>query len=155
MLLRTPRRRMTAKSCSEPPRTPAEGGWRRPPEAIPAAFPPSDLLRGQPSVFYFMVLCFSTTSSLENIGGTIFIVIFRSRGSFGKKDRRKWSHEAKNGGSHVAQESGHVGLSILALRHPLLRLFLSYTFSLPKNDPRKFSCHLDVVWVPETQKYRK
>ena len=23
----------------------SEGGWRRPPEVIPAAFPPSDLLR--------------------------------------------------------------------------------------------------------------
>ena len=31
------------------------GGWRRPPEVIPMAFPPSDLLRRQPSVFCFVV----------------------------------------------------------------------------------------------------
>ena len=32
-----------------------EGGWRRPPEVIPAAFPPSDILRRQPSVSLFLV----------------------------------------------------------------------------------------------------
>ena len=45
------------------------GGWRRPPEVIPVAFPPSDLLRRQPSVFCFVVLYFSAASFLENIGG--------------------------------------------------------------------------------------
>ena len=39
-----------------------EGGWRRPPEVIPAAFPPSDLLRRQPSVSLFLVWCFSAAS---------------------------------------------------------------------------------------------
>ena len=38
------------------------GGWRRPPEVIPVAFPPSDLLRRQPSVSLFLVLCFSAAS---------------------------------------------------------------------------------------------
>ena len=46
-----------------------EGGWRRPPEVILAAFPPSDLLWRQPSVSLFLVLCFSAASPLENIGG--------------------------------------------------------------------------------------
>ena len=32
-----------------------EGGWRRPPEVIPAVFPPSDLLRRQPSASLFLV----------------------------------------------------------------------------------------------------
>ena len=39
----------------------AGGGWS-PPEVIPVAFPPSDLLRRQPSVFCFVVLCFSAGS---------------------------------------------------------------------------------------------
>ena len=45
------------------------GGWRRPLEVIPAVFPPSDLLRWQPSVSLFLVWCFSTASLLENVGG--------------------------------------------------------------------------------------
>ena len=71
-----------------------EGGWRRTPEVIPAAFPPSDLLRRQPSISLFVVLCFSAAPSGKR-RGTIFIVVFRSRGSFGKKDQRKRSHEAQ------------------------------------------------------------
>ena len=43
--------------------------------------------------------------------GTIFIVGFRSRGSFGKKDRRQRSHEGENRVPHAARESGHVGPS--------------------------------------------
>ena len=46
--------------------------------------------------------------------------------------------------------------------HPFLpsglRFFDSFapTFrSFQKSDPRKVSSHLDVVWVPETSKYRK
>ena len=38
------------------------GGWRNLPKVIPAAFPPSDLLRRQPSISCFVVLCFSTAS---------------------------------------------------------------------------------------------
>ena len=103
----------------------------------------------------FRCFCVSAALSSRKRQGTIFIVGFRSRESFGKKDRRKRSHEAQNGWSHAAQESGCVGLSILALRPPLLHLFRSYAFFLSKNDPHKFAGHLDVVWVPETQKYRK
>ena len=47
------------------------GGWRSLPEVIPAAFPPSDLLRQQPSVSCFMVLCFSA-ASLRNSSGDYF-----------------------------------------------------------------------------------
>ena len=47
----------------------AGGGWRRPPEAIPAVFSPSDLLQRQPSISCFVVLCFSAASRLENAGG--------------------------------------------------------------------------------------
>jgi hypothetical protein len=45
-----------------------EGGWRSLPEVIPAAFPPSDLLRRQPSVSCFLVLCFSAASSRNSSG---------------------------------------------------------------------------------------
>ena len=45
-----------------------EGGWRRPPEVIPAAFPPSDHLRRQPSVSLFLVLCFSAASLWKTSG---------------------------------------------------------------------------------------
>ena len=48
-----------------------EGGWRRPPEMIPAAFPPSDLLQRQPSVSLFLVLCFSA-ASLWKMSGDYF-----------------------------------------------------------------------------------
>ena len=44
------------------------GGWRRPPEVILAAFPSSDLLRRQPSVSLFLVLCFSAASSWKTSG---------------------------------------------------------------------------------------
>ena len=46
----------------------SEGGWRRPPEVVPTAFPPSDLLRRQPSlsVSGFFFLC---RLPLENVGG--------------------------------------------------------------------------------------
>ena len=87
------------------------GGWRRPPEAIPAVFPPSDLLWRQPSVFCFVVLCFSAASS-RSPSGAIFRVGFRSRRSRGRKDRQQRSHEAPEGGPLTAKESGRVG-------HPL------------------------------------
>ena len=45
------------------------GGWRRPPEVIPAAFPPSDLLRRQPSVSYFVVFVFRRRLLPKLIGG--------------------------------------------------------------------------------------
>ena len=76
--------------------------------------------------------------------GTIFIVVLRSRGSFGKKDQCKRSHEAQNKGSHMAQESGHVGLVVLALRPPLLRLFRSYAFFLPK---KMIPLNFHVIWT--------
>ena len=87
--------------------------------------------------------------------GTIFIVGFRSRRSRGRKDRRQRSHEAPEGGPHAAKESGRVGLCLLAFGHPLFLLLRSYAFFLPKIDTLKFLGHLDVVWVPETKKYRK
>ena len=48
------------------------GGRWSPPEVIPAAFPPSDLLRRQPSVSCFVVLCFSAASSRNSLGGYFY-----------------------------------------------------------------------------------
>ena len=87
--------------------------------------------------------------------GTIFIVIFRSRESFGKKDRRKRSHEGPDG---VPTRPRNLATWATPFRPSGLHIFASFfptLFFLRKNDPRKFSGHLDVVWVPETSKYRK
>jgi hypothetical protein len=58
----------------------AGGGWS-PPGVIPGAFPPSDLLRRQPSVSLFW--CFGVSAALPSVRvrGTLFIVGFRSRRS--------------------------------------------------------------------------
>ena len=122
------------------------------PAALRRSFPPPVCSSSTP-----LFRCFYVSAALPSgkRRGTIFIVVFRSRGSVGKKDQCKRSHKGQNTWSHAAQESGRVGLSILAIRPPFLRIFRSYAFFLPKNDLRKFSGRLDVVWVPETQKYRK
>ena len=103
----------------------------------------------------FRGFCVSVALPSGKCQGTIFIVGFRSKGSFGKKDRRQQSHEAQIRGSHAAKESGRVGLPILAFGLPLFRFLRSYTLFLPKTVAHKFSSHLDVFWVPETSKYRK
>jgi hypothetical protein len=46
-----------------------EGGWRSLPEVIPAAFPPSDLLRRQPSVFCFVCFVFLRRLLAKLLGG--------------------------------------------------------------------------------------
>ena len=46
----------------------ARGGWS-PPEAIPAAFPPSDLLRRQPSVSLFRGFLFLRRLFAKLLGG--------------------------------------------------------------------------------------
>ena len=58
----------------------AVGGWS-PPGVIPEAFPPSDLLRRQPSVSLFR--CFGVSAALPSRKGqgTLYIVGFRSRRS--------------------------------------------------------------------------
>jgi len=52
--------------------------------------------------------------------GTIFIVGFRSRRSFWKKDRRQRSVEGQDGGSHTARYCGCVGHPLLVLRPPFV-----------------------------------
>ena len=79
----------------------------------------------------------------------IFIVVFRSRRSQGDEDRRHWSHEAQDEGSHTAKESGQVGPPILSLESLFVDFLRSYVSFLPKNDPRKILGHLDVIWIHE------
>ena len=49
----------------------AGGGWS-PPEVIPAAFPPSDLLRRQPSVSCFLVSVFLRRLFAKLLGGLFY-----------------------------------------------------------------------------------
>ena len=47
----------------------SRGGWRSLPEVIPAAFPPSDLLRRQPSVSLFRGFVFLRRRLAKLLGG--------------------------------------------------------------------------------------
>ena len=115
-------------------------------------------IRSSPAAaFYllFRVFRVSPPPPRETPRGTIFIVVFRSRRSHGDENGRHRSHEAQDGGSHAAKESCRVGPPILALGSPFVRFLRSYALFLPKTNARKILGHLDVVWVPETSKYRK
>ena len=111
---------------------------------ISAAFPPPIFSGGS-----LLSLCFGFCVSLpppcETPWGALYIGVFRSRGSFEKKDRRKRSHEAQKRGGHTARYRGWVGHPLLALRPPFACFLRSEVFLLPKNDPRKFAAHYDVV----------
>ena len=116
-------------------------------ETTPAAprrsFPP--LICTSRSLFW----CFYVSATLPSgkHWGAIFIVGFRSRRSFGKKDRLQRSNEGKVVGP---TQTKNLATWAYAFGPPLFRLLPS-----KKNGPLKFIGHLDVVWVPETQKYRK
>ena len=99
--------------------------------------------------------CVSPPPPRETPRGTIFIVGFRSRRSHGDENRRHRSHEGKNKGSHAAKESSHVGPPISVLGLPFLRILGSYVFFLPNIGPRIILGHLDVIWVPDSQKHGK
>lgn len=109
----------------------AGGGWS-PPEVIPAAFPPSDLLRRQPSDSLFRGFVFLRRLLSRKPWGGLYIVVFRSRRSFGKKDRRQRRPEGHFGGSHAVRESGRVGPPFSAFWSPFLRFLCAYVSFLPK-----------------------
>ena len=73
----------------------------------------------------------------------------------GAKESSKRSPEGQKGLAHAIPAPGRVGPLSLALGSPFVRFLRSYALFLPKTDARKFPGHLDVVWVPETSKYRK
>ena len=80
------------------------------------------------------VSCFSRVAALssKNIGGALYIGVFRSRGSFRKKDRRKRGHEGQKRWAHAASYRGRVGHPLLALRPPLACFLRSEVFLLSK-----------------------
>ena len=98
----------------------------------------------------FRGFCVSAALSFAKALGGLYIVVFRSRRSFGKKDRRQRRPEGQDGGPHAVR-------NLAAWAHPFwpsgLRFFDSFapTFrSFQKSDPRKISGHYDVIWSPET-----
>ena len=124
-------------------------------ETTPAAphrsFPPPiynfrSLLRG---------FCVLAALSSERRQETIFIVVFRSRRGSGKKINGI-------GGSRPRIVGPTWPRNLAAWAHlswpSALRLFASFAPTLrcfQKTNARKFPGHSDVVWVPETSKYRK
>ena len=82
----------------------------------------------------FRGFCVSAALPSGKHRGTIFIVVFRSQGSFGKKDRRKRGHEGRKRWAHAARYRGRVGPPISFLGLPLLTTLGSYVSFLPKND---------------------
>ena len=128
------------------------GGWRRPLEVIPAAFPPSDLLRRQPSVFSFVVLC---RLLLENIGGLFMQSVLGHEDSSGRRIVANRATRAKIGGPTRLQYQAAWDPPFCPSGLCLLASFGPRSYSFQNNDPHKFIAHLDVVWVSETSKYRK
>ena len=101
----------------------AGGGWS-PPEVDSGGASP---LRSSPAAAFCLSVSgfvFLRRHLLENVGG-LFIVIFRSRGSFGKKDRRKRGHEGQKRWAHTAPVTGRVGYPLLPLRPPFACFFRS------------------------------
>ena len=115
------------------------------------SFPPL-ICSSRSSVSWF---CVSAVLPSESRRGTISIVVFRSRRRHGDENGRHRSNEGGDGPSHAAKESGRVGPPLSLLGLPFVRFLGSYSFFLPKNDPRKILGHLDIVWISETSKYRK
>ena len=116
---------------------PSGGGFRW-------RFPPSIFSGGSLLSLCFW-FCVSPPPPLENPRGAIFIVGFRSRRSHGDEDRWQQSLEGPDEWSHAARYRGRMGHPLLALRPPFACILRSEVFFLPKNDPRKFSAHYDVV----------
>ena len=112
-----------------------------------------------PPIFSLLVSvsCFSRVAALpsKKRRGTLYLGVFRSWGCFRAKDRSKRGHEGQMGWAHTAWYRGRVGHSLSAFWPPLFSILFPNALFLQNNDPRKFSAHLDVVWVPETSKYRK
>ena len=93
----------------------------------------------------FRGFCVSAALSfVKALGGCLYIVVFRSRRSFGKKDRRQQRPEGQDGGPHAVRESGHVGPPLSAFWSPFLQFLCAYVSFLPKKvTPVKFQ----VIWT--------
>ena len=105
--------------------------WRRwrPRRQRPAGVFP--LQSSAPGLCFVVSLFWRRSFSRKPRGG-LYIVVFRSRRSFGKKDRQQRRPEGHFGGSHTVRESGRVGPSLLAFWSPFLRFLCAYVSFLPK-----------------------
>ena len=103
---------------------------RRPLRQGSAGVFPSDL---QPPGLCFLFLSCGG-SPVENPRGTFYIGVFRSRGCFWAKDRRKRGHGGRNRWAHVAWYCSRVGPALLALRSPFVDFFCSLILSFQNND---------------------
>ena len=74
----------------------------------------------------FVVSVFRRRSLSRKPWGGLYIVVFRSRRSFGKKDRRQRRPECQDEGSHAVMESGRVGPLVLPFRSSFLRFLCAY-----------------------------
>ena len=125
--------------------------FRSHPGSAPPEFSPSNL---QLLISVSVFLCLQPPPSGKR-RGTIYAVGFRSRQNQGDEDRRHRSHEGEKRVPHVAWYRGRVGPPSFLLGLPFLPILGSYVFFLPNIGPRKILGHLDVVWVPESQKHGK
>ena len=118
---------------------------------ILAAFPPSDLLRRQPSVSSFVFF----RRPLAKLLGRLFMqLVLGHEDASGRSIDANGATRAKIGGPPRPSTVAAWG-PLSAFWPPLFSILFPNALFLPKNDPRKFSAHLDVVWVTETSKYRK
>ena len=122
-----------------------EGGWRRPPEVIPAAFPPSDLLRRQPSVSLFLVLCFSAASSRKTLGDLLYRHFLGHEDASGRRIDANGAIRAEIGGPTRPGTVAAWGTIFWPSGLRSLSSFAPRSSSFQKNDPRKFISHYDVV----------
>ena len=120
--------------------TPEGGGALR--RWIPAAFPPSDLLRRQSSVSLFLV-SLVWRLSLRKTSGALYIGVFRSRGCFRAKDRCKRGQEGQMGWAHAARYCSRMGPPFGSSGLRSLTSFAPRSSSFQNNDPRKFQ----LIWT--------
>ena len=96
---------------------PSGGGFRR-------RFPPP-IFSGRNLLSLCFWFCVSPPPPTGKRRETIFIVVFRSRGCFRAKDRRKQGHEDQNRWAHVATVPGRMGHPLLPLQPPFACFFRS------------------------------
>ena len=112
---------------------------------------PAGLRRSFPPPIYSLLVsvsCFSCGGSpFEKHRGTLYIGVFRSRGYFRAKDRRKRGHEGQNRWATWLQYQAAWGTPFCHSGLCSLASFAPRSFSFQNNDPRKFAAHYDVVKV--------
>ena len=99
---------------------------------IPAAFPPSDLLRRQPSDSLFGGFLFLRRLLAKLLGGLFLLSVLGQYEATETKTDGIGATRGENKGSHAARESGHVGPPNFHLVGLLVFILI------PLRSPRKF-----------------